>query len=56
MHVLDDGRGATVPALSPGHGLSGMRERVTDLGGQLDVRARDDGWLVHATIPLGAAP
>lgn len=56
VHVLDDGRGATVPTLTPGHGLSGMRERVTDLGGQLDVRAREDGWLVHASIPLEVAP
>ncbi len=47
VHVLDDGRGATVPTLTPGHGLSGMRERVTDLGGRAR-RARQGGRLAGA--------
>lgn len=39
------------PRSSGGHGLVGMRERVTLLGGSLDV-ARDNGtFVVHARIP-----
>jgi signal transduction histidine kinase len=50
--VRDDGYNERTPVLSPGHGLSGMRERVCDLGGDLDVEASDAGWVVRARIPL----
>ncbi|WP_341677445.1 histidine kinase [Niveibacterium sp. SC-1] len=33
VEVRDDGRGA--PQLQPGHGLAGMRARMTELGGEL---------------------
>jgi signal transduction histidine kinase len=36
-----------------GYGLLGLRERVRAHGGQLTVRARDDGYVVDARIPLG---
>lgn len=52
VNVRDDGVDASVPELTPGHGLSGMQERVADLGGHLRLEARADGWLVHATIPV----
>lgn len=52
-------RAAGAPPLreGPGHGLVGMRERVTLLGGQLDAGPRPDGgFLVTARIPLEGTP
>ena len=62
--VNGSGRGLTVrvendrsvqerPNLSgTGHGLVGLRERVTELGGQLLAgRTPHGGWLVEATLP-----
>jgi signal transduction histidine kinase len=40
-----------------GHGLVAMRERVTMLGGRLDVGPRDGGgWAVAAVLPLSPVP
>ncbi|MDX3055362.1 sensor histidine kinase [Streptomyces sp. NE06-03E] len=54
--VLDNGRGAgPVPAPADGgrHGLLGMRERVTALGGTLTAGPRyGGGFRVHAILPL----
>jgi len=38
-----------------GVGLSGMRERLTDLDGRLDIRSDGSGTTVLATIQLRAA-
>jgi len=38
-----------------GVGLSGMRERVSELGGQLRIRSSDSGTTVVAVIPLARA-
>jgi signal transduction histidine kinase len=51
--VRDDGRGPRNRDIHAGHGLAGMRERVSDLGGTFDVRADAAGWRVEATIPTG---
>ncbi|MFC8227291.1 histidine kinase [Streptomyces sp. NPDC057287] len=54
--VLDDGRGPhPLPAPADGgrHGLIGMRERVTALGGTLTAGARyGGGFRVHAILPV----
>ncbi|MFF9812677.1 sensor histidine kinase [Streptomyces sp. NPDC014006] len=53
--VLDDGAGkdTTAPASEGGHGLLGMRERTTALGGTLTTAPRyGGGFRVHATLPL----
>lgn len=40
--------------LGPGHGLTGMRERVALLGGSLSAeRSADGGFVVSAVLPLG---
>lgn len=63
LEVVDDGRGAAttyvVPDASPGadghgHGLIGMRERVSMFGGDLRVGPRPGGGFgVRARIPIG---
>jgi two-component system, NarL family, sensor histidine kinase UhpB len=52
--VSDDGGGLKVSAETRGFGLRGMAERVTALGGNLDIRARTDtpGVAVSARLPL----
>lgn len=49
LTVSDDGRGG---AMVPGNGLSGMRERIEALGGQLRIDGGRDGTRVDAMIPL----
>jgi signal transduction histidine kinase len=52
--VRDDGRGAE--RLRPGHGLDGLRERVTRLGGRLEIDTRPGaGFTVRAFLPARPA-
>ncbi|MDO4412265.1 sensor histidine kinase [Cutibacterium sp.] len=56
LEILDDGCGAGVHGIEradgAGHGLAGMRERVSVWGGTLEVGSRPDhGFRVHAVIP-----
>ena len=51
--VVDDGRGFNPEAVWGGVGLSGMRERVDALGGELEVRSESGkGTHVIAKVPL----
>lgn len=51
LKARDDGRGA--PNLIPGNGISGMRERLRELGGRLDIATRPGaGFQVKAWIPV----
>ena len=60
LEVKDNGRGISPEVLSRfdqtgagmGVGLSGMRERVLELGGQLKVKADSQGTSLKITIPL----
>jgi two-component system sensor histidine kinase UhpB len=54
VQVVDDGGGLKASAETRGFGLRGMAERVTALGGNLDIRARTDrsGVIVTARLPL----
>ncbi len=56
VSVDDDGAGAW-DGVAPGVGLTGMRERVTALGGTLRAGPRDTGGFgVRAELPLEATP
>ena len=47
---------ATESARTPGHGLAGMRERVSLLRGEMEAGPRPDGgFAVHARLPLDEA-
>ncbi|WP_433271251.1 sensor histidine kinase [Actinosynnema sp. CS-041913] len=51
IEVTDDGSAAEPPS-GAGHGLEGMRERVSVLGGAFDAGPRPDrGFAVRATLP-----
>ena len=52
--VTDDGQGFVPGDRSGSHGMSGMRERVELLGGELDVDSTPGGGTrVHARVPVG---
>ncbi len=54
LEARDDGRGAAEP--DPGTGLRGMRERLTELGGRLEVVTRPGaGFRVNAWMPRESA-
>lgn len=53
LQVDDNGRGAATVSDGSGHGVLGMRERATMLGGEAHAGPRPGGgYRVHATIPL----
>jgi PAS domain S-box-containing protein len=61
LSIRDYGKGIPAHVLkrfrqsgTTGVGLAGMRERIYELGGQLDIRAETQGTTVSATIPLEA--
>jgi signal transduction histidine kinase len=52
--VSDDGGPGGAPAERPpggGHGITGMRERVSVLGGTLDAGPSGPGWAVRTVLP-----
>jgi PAS domain S-box-containing protein len=62
VEVRDHGNGmpseisSPTSAKSPGVGLSGMRERVREFGGTLEIDSGDAGTTVKATLPLAMKP
>jgi signal transduction histidine kinase len=62
VQVCDEGKGMIVEnhqsasaKKNHGMGLSGMRERVRELGGKLEVRSSNEGTIVIAALPLVGA-
>jgi signal transduction histidine kinase len=54
VEVLDDGPGRrTLPGAGTGHGLIGMRERVTMYGGTFEAGPGPRGFRVAALLPYG---
>jgi signal transduction histidine kinase len=65
LRIVDHGRGIPAGGLVPsdgartviGVGIAGMRERLRQLGGQLQIESGDHGTLLAATLPiLGTTP
>ncbi|MEV4161729.1 sensor histidine kinase [Nonomuraea dietziae] len=55
VRVTDDGRGAAAPRSPDGHGLLGMRERVSMYGGAVQAAPRPGGGFeVLARLPVAA--
>jgi len=55
--VADEGQDGAADGHESGHGLIGMRERVSMLGGTFAAgHARPHGWRVDITVPVGAGP
>jgi signal transduction histidine kinase len=52
--VADDGVGFDPASVCEGVGLAGMRERVTELDGELEVESGiGEGTVVRARVPVG---
>ncbi|WKJ88799.1 histidine kinase [Methylomonas montana] len=53
LKVQDDGQGCDLKSISRGFGLSGIKERIKSLDGELEVVSRPgNGLMVNARIPL----
>ena len=53
LEIADDGAGVPADLPGGGHGLAGIRERVTLYGGEFDASARHDGgFAVRVLLPL----
>jgi signal transduction histidine kinase len=58
--ITDDGHGFSLPPtveeensmLLPGVGIEGMRQRLMQLGGQLEIESGSQGTRVHAEVPV----
>ncbi|MDQ6842183.1 MAG: GAF domain-containing protein [Actinomycetota bacterium] len=53
--IRDDGRGFDVGAPSDGFGLSGIRERISLAGGQLEISSSSSGTEIEAVLPSSRA-
>jgi signal transduction histidine kinase len=55
LYARDDGRGSA--HFRPGNGLSGMRERLIEFGGNVTVDTNvNQGFALNVQLPLGEAP
>lgn len=55
VEVVDGGRSdQSVVTFGTGHGIAGMRERATAVGGTLHAGPADDGFCIRAELPLNS--
>lgn len=55
LEIQDQGKGSDGSSgFRPGIGITGMRERVKDLAGTLEINSDQNGTRVRAVLPLGA--
>jgi two-component system, NarL family, sensor kinase len=59
VEVSDDGKGIPIEkrismaqGVNRGVGLSGMRERVRELGGTLEIQSSENGTSIRAALPI----
>jgi len=50
VSIHDNGKGSK--EIVDGIGVAGMRERISDIGGKIDIRNVDDGFKIDVEIPL----
>jgi two-component system, NarL family, sensor kinase len=62
LEVQDEGIGISPEKLqeitdagTPGIGIRGMRERMRQLGGQLEIRSNGQGTTVEARLPIATS-
>jgi len=55
LMLADDGSGFDPSTVSDGYGLSGMRERLALVNGDLDLETSPSGTRLIVTLPLGAS-
>ena len=63
MQISDQGHGiasnlngGVLTLARVGVGIAGMRERVPQTGGRLDIRSRPSGTDIEVVAPLGSTP
>jgi hypothetical protein len=59
LEVRDEGQGLSPRDSAtqiPGVGITGMRERVHELGGQFEITSTSEGTLVKAILPIAETP
>ena len=53
MIIDDDGRGFDTDDVDEGLGMGNLRDRITSLGGSIDVRSSgEEGTTIRALLPL----
>ena len=60
LEVRDNGKGLSKPRvggrmIALGVGITGMRERVKELNGQMNIESSPGGTAVHVTLPFEEA-
>jgi signal transduction histidine kinase len=50
--IRDDGHGFDVQTPSAGFGLTSMRERISLVGGQIEITSSPDGTTIAAIVPV----
>jgi signal transduction histidine kinase len=56
MEIEDQGKGSANDLVRPGVGITGMRERIENLGGEFGISSHESGTYVRVVLPLAPAP